>query len=478
MRTLLLTTLIAAAPCLAQDLTHKAAPQSVPVIIHNATIHPISTEPFVGTLYFTNGVLRSVATAEQWKQIEATVLWEKQPQRIDATGKDVYPAFIAPYTQLGLTEIQSIRATQDLGETGSITPEVKACTAFNPDSTLIPVTRRNGVLIAGIFPEGGLVPGQGCAARLDAWTIEDTAIAPRDNLASAGLVLRWPNVRPITAWWMNKSEEDQLKDIRQQLDDIKKLFETAKNYAVARKHDPSQPIDLRWEPMTSIFFSPLYVNLDAPQSAPTTKQPANGDDADKAKAKHPTLPVFIHAQDADQIASAVSFCAELNIRCVIVGGRDAALVSDILRKHDVPVIVLGAQNMPRRDDSAVDDGYTVPKRLYDAGVRFTIATSDDTAHERNLPYVAATAVAHGLPIDAALRALTIDAATILSIDDRYGTLETGKSASLIVTQGDPLQVTSDVVMAFLDGRQVDLTNKQTKLAEKYLERYRQKGDVK
>ncbi|MFO0856634.1 MAG: amidohydrolase family protein [Phycisphaerales bacterium] len=469
MRTLLLTSLLLATPCLAQDLTHKAAPQSVPVIISNATIHPISAEPFVGTLYFSNGILRSVATEQKWKEIEATVLWEKQPTRIDGNGKHVYPAFIAPYTQLGLTEIQSVRATQDLGEVGSITPEVKACTAFNPDSTLIPVTRRNGVLIAGIFPEGGLVPGQGCAARLDAWTIEDTTIAPRDSLASAGMVLRWPNVRPISAWWMDKSDEDQLKDIRQQLDDIKKLFDTAKNYALARKHDPSQAIDLRWEQMVPIFFS---------QAASGDETQAAATDADKPKAKNPTLPVFIHAQDADQIASAVSFCAELNIRCVIVGGRDAALVSELLKKNDVSVIVTGAQNMPRRDDSATDDGFTVPKRLYDAGVRFTIATSDDTAHERNLPYVAATAVAHGLPVDAALRALTIDAATVLGIDDRYGSLEVGKSASLIVTQGDPLQVTSDVIMAFLDGRQVDLSNKQTKLTEKYLDRYKQKGDLK
>lgn len=477
MRTFFLTSLLVAAPCIAQDLTPKAAPQAAPIIISNATIHPISAEPFVGTLYFTNGILRSVATEQKWKEIEATVLFEKEPHRIDGTGKHVYPAFIAPYTQLGLTEIQSVRATQDLGEVGSITPEVKACTAFNPDSTLIPVTRRNGVLIAGIFPDGGLVPGQGCAARLDAWTVEDTAITPRDGLASAGMVLRWPNVRPISAWWMDRSEEDQLKEIRQQLDDIKKLFDTAKNYAVARKHDPSQPIDLRWEPMTPIFFSLTpALKVDNEATAPTTKEPAAGDD--KSKTKQPTLPVFIHAQDADQIASAVSFCAERNIRCVIVGGRDAALVSELLKKNDVPVIVIGAQNMPRREDSSVDDGYTVPQRLFDAGVRFTIASSDDTAHERNLPYVAATAVAHGLPVDAALRALTIDAAKILGIDDRYGTLEVGKSASLIVTHGDPLQVTSDVIMAFLDGRQVDLTNKQTKLAQKYLERYKQKGDVK
>ncbi len=478
MRTTLLTSLLITLPALAQDLTPKAPPQSDAIVISNATIHPVSADPFVGTLYFSQGVLRAVCTTSKWKEVEATVLWEKPPKRIDATGKHVYPAFIAPYTQLGLTEIQSVRSTQDLGEVGSITPEVKACTAFNPDSTLIPVTRRNGVLIAGIFPDGGLVPGQGCAARLDAWTIEDTAITPRDGFASVGMVLRWPNVRPITAWWMDRSEEDQLKEIRQQLDDIKKLFDTAKNYAVARKHDATQPIDLRWEPMTPIFFSPAATTTEDQVASPTAKDTASGEDADKSKAKHPTLPVFIHAQDADQITSAVSFCAERNIRCVIVGGRDAALVSELLKKHAVPVIVTGAQNMPRRDDSAADDGFTVPKRLFDAKMQFTIASSDDTAHERNLPYVAATAVAHGLPIDAALRALTIDAAKILNIDDRYGSLEVGKSASLIVTQGDPLQVTSDVIMAFLDGRQIDLSNKQTKLAEKYMERYRQKGDVK
>jgi imidazolonepropionase-like amidohydrolase len=161
-----------------------------------------------------------------------------------------------------------------------------------------------------------------------------------------------------------------------------------------------------------------------------------------------------------------------------VGGRDAHLVSEMLKKHDVPVIVQGVQNMPRRDDAPVNEPFMLPAKLAAAGVRFAIASNDDTAHERNLPYAVATAVAHGLEKAAGLRSITIDAAKILGVDAKYGSLEKGKSATLIITTGDPMEVTSDVVMSFLDGREIDMSNKQTKLAEKYLERYRQEGELK
>ncbi len=444
----------------AQDLTPKAPAQTEPIVISGATIHPVSKggEPAPaiedGVLYFTEGTLRGVYTKSQWADLQRTALWASPPRTIDAKGKHVYPGLIGPSTQLGLTEIQSVPQTADLGEVGNVTPEVRAGVAVNPDSTLLPVTRRNGILIVGVAPVGGMVPGQMSVMRLDAWT-NDEAIVQTSRGVSTGMILRWPNVRPITAWWMDKSEEDQLKDIKKDLDEIVKVFDTAKNYAIARSADQSLPIDVRWEAMRPIFSA------------------TEGDAVTLAQ-----LPLFVLAQDADQITSAVQFCTERKLKCVIVGGRDAFMVSDVLKKHDVPVIVQGIQNMPRRDDSPVDEPFVLPRKLLDAGVRFTISNNDDTGHERNLPYSVATAVAHGLPGDAGMRTITIDAARILGIDARYGSLEAGKSATLIVTTGDPLLVTSDVVMAFLDGRELDLTNKQTKLAEKYLERYRQKGELK
>jgi imidazolonepropionase-like amidohydrolase len=449
----------------AQDLTPKAGPQTEAIVIAGATIHPVwkgdpqggqgAAAPAIadGVLYFTEGTLRGVYTRKDWEEYQKIVLWASPPRVIDAKGKHVYPGLIAPMTQLGLTEIQAVAATQDLGEVGNVTPEVRAGVAINPDSTLLPVTRRNGILLAGVFPVGGLVPGQASVVRMDAWTIEDANVATNRGISS-GMVLRWPNVRPIVAWWNDRSEEDQMKDIRRDLEEIAKVFDTAKNYVVARAADQSLPVDVRWEAMAPVFKEGL--------KAEGAKQ----------------LPIYVQAQDADQIASAVQFCADRGLSCIIVGGRDAHLVSEMLKKHDVPVIVQGVQNMPRRDDAPVNEPFTLPAKLAAAGVRFTIASNDDTAHERNLPYTVATAVAHGLEKAAGLRSITIDAARILGVDAKYGSIETGKSATLIVTTGDPMEVTSDVVMSFLDGREIDMSNKQTKLAEKYLERYRQEGELK
>jgi imidazolonepropionase-like amidohydrolase len=134
--------------------------------------------------------------------------------------------------------------------------------------------------------------------------------------------------------------------------------------------------------------------------------------------------------------------------------------------------------MPARDDAPYDDAFTLPARLAAAGIRFTICNADDAAHERNTPYSVATAVKHGLEPEIGLRCITLDAAKIFGVADRYGSLETGKSATLIVTTGDPLEVMTDITAAYVDGRRIDLSNKQTELAEKYRERYRQIGELK
>jgi imidazolonepropionase-like amidohydrolase len=254
-------------------------------------------------------------------------------------------------------------------------------------------------------------------------------------------------MRTVTAWWMDKSEEEQLKEIRESLRRIEETFDAAKAYADARAADPNAPADLRWEAMR-----PLW-------------EP-------EGKAR-----LFIHAQDLDQINAAVQCCVRRGLRCTLIGGRDATLAAELLKEHRVPVVVLGTHAMPKRDDAPYDDAFTLPRRLADAGITFSIATGDDTAHERNLPYAAAMAAAHGLSADDALRAVTLDSAKVLGIEKQYGSLEKGKSATLILTTGNPLEITTQVRRAFIDGREIDLSNKQTKLAEKYLEKARQRGDI-
>jgi imidazolonepropionase-like amidohydrolase len=186
------------------------------------------------------------------------------------------------------------------------------------------------------------------------------------------------------------------------------------------------------------------------------------------------LPVFIAAGDADQITAAVTWAAERGLRPVIVGGRDAEQCASLLKRHDVPVIITGTHAFPKRADSPYDDAYTLPARLAAAGVRFCIASADRTAHERNLPYNAGIAVAYGLDPEAALKAVTLWPAQILGVEKDVGSLEVGKAATLFLASGDPLDVTTVITGAYIDGRAIDLGNKQSALAEKYREKYRQK----
>lgn len=418
----------------AQDLGIKAPPQAAPVAIVNATIHPVSGPAIEkGYIAFDAGRITAVGAGAYTPAGPGTV--------IDATGRHVWPGLIGASTRMGIEEIGLVRATLDYNEVGAITPEVRAAVAVNPDSTNIPVTRTNGILTCGVFPTGGLVPGRPAVIRMDGWTWEDMTI---DD--SAGLVVNWPYMRIVNAWWMDKSEDDQRKDIRAKIDAIDRAFAAAEAYRREKQADPSAPTDIRWEAMMRTVLP----------------------GAQRQK------PVFIAAQDVDQISSAVSWATGRGLRAVIVGGRDAALSADLLKAHDVPVLITGTHEFPKRADQPYDDAFTLPARLAAAGVRFCIASSDGTPHERNLPYNAAMAVAYGLDMDAAVRSVTLSAAEVLGVADSLGSLDVGKAATLIIADGNPLEITTRIERAFIDGRQIDLSNKQTALAEKYRAKYRQK----
>lgn len=444
--TVLLSLLSSAA--FAQDLTHKAPPQAREIMMYNGSIHPVSGPVIAkGFIIFDKGVIREVGEGDPHVPGPGTV---EQLETIDLHGAHVYPGLIAPWTQLGLTEIQAVQQSHDLSENGGVTPEVCPAHAVNPDSTLIPVTRSNGILLAAVAPTGGPFPGQVSVIRLDGWTVGDMEVN-----AYVGQICRWPNMRTTTAWWMDRSEDDQRRDISTQVEAIHRVFDTTSEYLAGRGADSAAPADLRWDALAPIM-------------------PTGEGENRKPGAK----PVYFLASDADQINAAVSFAVERGLRAVIVGGREATACAELLKKHDIPVIVSGTHVMPAREDSPYDDGYTLPARLAAAGVRFTISHADDSAHERNLPYTVAMAVAHGLEHDAALRCVTLGAAEILGVADRYGSLEAGKSATLIVTSGDPLEVMTQITGAYVDGRRIDLSNKQTELNEKYRDRYRQSGQLK
>jgi len=439
---------------LGQDLGKRPGPQETPVAIVNATIHPVSG-PVIekGYVLFDKGVITEVGPMGEGRVFIATT------RQIDAAGKHVYPGLITPYSRLGLEEIQSVRASTDYNEAGDITPEVRSIVSVNPDSTLLPVTRTNGVLSAGVFPAGGTIAGRASVIRLEGWTWEDMAVS-RD----IGIVISWPMMRTVTAPWMDQSEEEQRKQASQRLDRIRETIRLAKAYAAQRPAGGGKggrdgggdgggpagtiPVDVRWEAMRSAVV---------PAAAPGGVQ----------------SPCFIEAQDYDQITSAIAFCLEQKLRPVIVGGHDAPLCAELLKTNGVPVIVNTIIALPNRDDAAYDDNYSLPARLHAAGISFCIASGEETAHERNLPYAAGMAVAHGLPQDVAIRAVTLSSAEILGVAGTLGSLEKGKEATLIITSGNPLEVTTKIEGAFIAGKQIDLSNKQSVLAEKYREKYKQ-----
>jgi imidazolonepropionase-like amidohydrolase len=379
------------------------------------TIHPVTSPPLDdGWIAFENGRITLVGRGDRPVIDNAEV--------IDLNGRHVYPGLIAADSILGLVETGMAEVTHDHNEQGSYTPEARAVVAINPDSDLIPVTRAAGILTALTVPDGGKLPGQAAVIRLDGWDWEDMAIVP-----SAALVIEWPSL-PRT-----------VKGTPKQVTAIDTFFEDAEAWLAAADADSSLPRDSRAEAMRAA--------IEGGQ------------------------PVLIKASTAGQIAMAVAWAKQRGLDPIILGGEEADEVATLLVEDDVPVIVRGVHRYPRSRNRDPDEPHTLPSRLRDKGVRFCIAPRDRPAHLRNLPHHAATAVANGLTPDEGLRAITIDAAEILGVGDRLGSLEPGKAATLIITTGDPLQLRTEVEQAWIDGRPVDLTSRHTQLRDKYRQKY-------
>ena len=411
------------------------APQRKPIALINAVLHPISGPAIEdGTLVFDSGKI--VELGRRMKPPEDAVV-------IDLEGQHVYPSLIEAHSHMGLTEISSTRATLDVTEIGTINPNVSAHVSVNPDSELIPVTRANGVLIAVSAPSGGLVSGKASVLQLDGWTYEDMTLKP-----DCALMIHWPRTSPVmTPGPVADPEgnaEGRDRERSQALKDLRALFENTRTYIRARAVNPAnQQFDSRLESMIPVIEG--------------------------------QVPLLIAADRANQIQAAVAFGVEQNVKIILLGGHDAEMCAELLRRYDVPVIVDAVHKDPRRDHEEYDSSYTLPERLRRAEIRFCISGSgrSETWNTRNLPYQAATAAAYGLPDEDALRSVTQYPAEILGIADRVGTLETGKDATLFVSDGDPLEAETLVTAAWIQGRKVDLTSRHTQLYDKYRTKYRQ-----
>jgi len=416
-----------------------AKPQERPIALVGGTIHTVSGDVIErGTVLFIDGKITAVGI---------NIALPNGVEAIDVAGKHVYPGMIAATTNIGLVEIGAVRASRDYAELGDINPNVRAEAAINPDSEIIPVTRANGITMALSVPSGGLITGTSALIMLDGWTWESMTFK-----APVGLHIRWPFMGVRRSRFIRTSPKDQLKRRDESLNKIKTAFAEARAYlkakeAEVRKGIPYHETDLRWEAL--------------------------------GRAINKEIPVFIFADGIRQIQAAVDWAVSEDLDMVLVGGRDAWRAVELLKRHNIPVIVGGTLTTPMRRWEAYDTAFKNPLRLHEAGVQYCIAgtggVSGGASNARNLPYNAAMSAAYGLPKEEALKAVTLYPAQILGVADRVGSIEVGKDATLIVTDGDPLEIVTQIEREFILGRKIDLSSRHTQLYEKYKTKYERLG---
>ncbi len=414
--------------------------QKRPILLRGGTLHTVSGDVLEGyDMLFAEGKIITID-----EQIQAS----PETDILEIYEKHVVPGYIAGYTRIGLTEISAVKQTNDHSETGDINPNVRANVAYNPDSDLIPVTRSNGILVVNSAPSSGRVPGQSSVMALDGWTWEDATIKH-----PSALNINWPSMYIDYSGKTKKNEKAQLDKYHKEIRNLDNLIRNVRAYhqrrnAKERKAEHRQKTDLRLESMI-----PFVIHKE---------------------------PIHVKANDIRQIEAAVNWASENDLNIVIVGGRDAWLNPKLLVRYNIPVILLGVQVTPRRRFEPIHLPYKIPSLLQNSGVHFCISLDPGypmDGHVRTLPDEAMRASTWGLTKNQALRSITLSAAEILGIDNRVGSLEPGKEATFFIADNEPLTQITNPVKAFIQGREVDLTDRQKNLWEKYKEKYRRLGRI-
>lgn len=399
------------------------------LLVKAAKVHTVSgkvLEP--GAVLVRDGRIEEVAT-----DIAAKV-----DKTVDLGPLQLFPGLIAADTDLGLVEINSVRASVDTREVGEFTPDVVSWVAVNPDSDLIPVARANGITHAHIVPAGGVVAGQSGVLALSGWTWEEMS-AKRP----AALHIYWPSMGLDTRTEGErkpKSLEDQARDRAKKLKELDDFFAEAEAYAKARGASTNAPIVPAWEAMIP------YVRRE--------------------------LPLVVHAEDLRQIKGAMAWAEQRNFKIILSGGRDAWQVADELAKRKIPVIYTSVFTLPDRTEEAYDVYFRAPSVLAKAGVLLAIMQggsrmSGEAWAARNLPFSAAQAAAFGLPEAEAIQSITLNPAKILGLDQQLGSIEPGKQATFIAVEGSILDIRANVRRMWISGKEVSLETRQTQLFEKY-----------
>jgi imidazolonepropionase-like amidohydrolase len=433
--------LTASASVVAAQVRMTVAPQSQPVVLRGATIHTMAN----GTI--TNGMI--VLDGGKITAIGQTVEIPRGARVVDVTGKHIYPGLIDAYSTVGISEIDAVEVSNDVQEIGDYNPNVRAEVAVNAESRHIGTTRSAGVLVAFSTPGGGVVSGLSSAMSLEGWTWEEMSLK-----GAAALNVNWPdpNARPRRFGGgpppgvPGAANRPAPKTYAEQVQELKDFFAEARAYRDA--------VAAGQQPRTNTKYAAMIPVLNR------------------------EIPVIIAADGVAQINDAITWGKEENLRIVIRGGRDAIHVADRLKAENVPVILTSTMAAPSRDHEGYDDAYSTPARLHAAGVKFAIAGDGGALYSNRLPWDAGVAVAFGLPEEEAMKAVTINAAEMLGVSDRVGSLEVGKQATLLITTGTPLDMTTDIVQAYIQGREIDMNDIQKHFFNKYMEKIKQqRGNI-
>ncbi len=389
-----------------------------------------------GTVVIQNGKIVAVG---------ATASVPSGAERINGNGLTVFPGMIDAGTNMGLSEISGGAAgTVDIAETGSMNANAKAFKGINPHTSHINVTRVNGITSVLSMPIGGVISGQAAVINLNGATQTEMAIVPE-----FGLVINFPRISTFGGFNSGFGREtvdfsEAIKRRDKSLEDLKKLFADAESYARVQdayakdKTLPYPPKDIKMEAMIS------YIRGEKP--------------------------IIFTAERERDIRSVVKFVEDMKIKGIIMGGGDAWKVADGLKKNNIPVIFTNIYNLPADEDDPYDYFYEGPSKLQKAGVKFAVSTGNDGAEVRDLPYHAGIAGAFGLGHDEALKAVTLYPAQILGIADKYGSVEVGKTANIVVADGDILDPRTNIKYMFINGRLIPLTSRHTELFDAFKDR--------
>jgi imidazolonepropionase-like amidohydrolase len=431
MKRLLFAAKLICAAVLAVHVVSAQAPTET-YAIRNARIVTV-TGPIIenGTVLISNGKISAVG---------ANISVPSGAKVIDATGLSVYPGLIDAGTTLGLIEISSVAGSVDTAEIGDNNADIHVDIAIHPDSAHIPVARVNGITTALTEPRGGIIAGSSALIDLDGWVPKEMVLK-----SPVAMHINWPlasptGFDPATFQLQRRSVAEMRREQERQIENLKKIFRDAKAYAdakEARAKDaslPKQEVDLKLEALIPVVRG--------------------------------QMPIIILANDERDIKAAIAFADEMKIRMILSGGVEAYKVADQLKAKNIPVIVGPVLRLPNKEDDPYDMAFANAGILSKAGVKIAFQTLD-SANVRNLPYHAGMAAAFGLSKEEALKAVTIYPAEIFGVADQLGSIEPGKRANLIVTDGDPLEILTQVKYLFINGRQIPLTSRHIELYEKY-----------